>query len=138
MLEAAALSTGAGFLLKEALGRERPYVSGDATAWRAGGDSFPSLHATAAFAIGGILAESGNDRYRWIRRVVGYGIGAVTSYRRLEHDAHWLSDVVASAGLGVATARFVIKRRDDSPNGGFSVSPSPSGIVLSYVVDFRR
>src|SRR5262245_58317247 len=110
MIEAAAFSSVAAEVLKHAAGRERPFESGDPDQWRAGGDSFPSLHTTAAFAIGAVLAESGNDRYRWLRRVLGYGVGAATAYKRLDHDAHWLSDTVAGGALGVATARFVMKR----------------------------
>jgi hypothetical protein len=136
MLEAAALSSAAGFLLKKAAGRERPYATSDSGSWRAGGDSFPSLHTTAAFAIGTVLAESGDDRYRLIRRVLGYGLAVGTAYARLDHDAHWLSDTVAGGGLGVATARFVMKRRDgaDDRRGQLRLEPSSTGLELTYSV----
>jgi membrane-associated phospholipid phosphatase len=65
-----------------------------------------------AFAIGTVLAESGNDRHRWLRRALGYGLAVGTAHARMDHDAHWLSDTVAGAGLGIATARFVMKQRD--------------------------
>jgi hypothetical protein len=140
MFEAAAFSSVAGYALKEIAGRERPYVSGDPNNWSSGGDSFPSLHVTAAFAIGSVFAESGNDRYRWLRRVLGYGIAAGTAYERIKHDAHWLSDTVAGAGVGVATARFVMKRRDEPDRrGAFEVAPAPGGgVALSYTVALRR
>jgi membrane-associated phospholipid phosphatase len=118
MLEAAAFSTAAGYILKQAAGRERPYVTADPGSWGNSGDSFPSLHTTAAFAIGTVLAESGGDRYRLLRRVLGYGIAVGTAYVRMDHDAHWLSDTVAGAGLGIATARFVMKRRDGTERRG--------------------
>ena len=138
MLEAAALSTAAGYILKQAIGRERPYVSGDNGAWRNDGDAFPSLHTTAAFAIGTVLAESGSDRYRRIRRVLGYGIAAATAYARLDHDAHWLSDTVAGAGLGVATARFVMKRHSAADQRArLRLEPSNTGIALTYTVALR-
>jgi membrane-associated phospholipid phosphatase len=138
MFEAAAFSSVGGYALMELAGRERPYVSGDPNGWGTGGDSFPSLHVTAAFAIGTVFAESGNERFRWLRRVLGYGIAAGTAYERIKHDAHWLSDTVAGAGLGVATARFVMKR--DEPSGGrgqLALSPAPAGIALSYTVALR-
>jgi PAP2 superfamily len=140
MLEAAAFSSAAAFVIKEAAGRERPYVAGDSSAWHSGGDSFPSIHATAAFAIGTVLAESGNDRYRLIRRVLGYGIAATTAYRRVDHDAHWLSDTVAGAGLGVATARFVMQRRRGSKNdrSDLQLVPTGGGLTLAYTVALRR
>jgi hypothetical protein len=138
MLGAAALSSAAAYVLKQAAGRERPYVAADAHAWRARDDSFPSLHATAAFAIGTVLAESGNGRHRWLRRTLGYGIAVGTAYARLDHDAHWLSDAVAGAGLGVATARFVMKRRDQAENRrAFGIAPAEEGIRFTYTVALR-
>ena len=78
MLEAAGLSTVTAEVLKFAAGRETPYQTSDPSEWGKGGHSFPSLHSSAAFAVGTVLAESGNDEYRWIRRVLGYGLGAIT------------------------------------------------------------
>jgi len=138
MFEAAAFSSVAGYVLKEIAGRERPYLSGDPNNWGGGGDSFPSLHVTAAFAIGTVFAESGNDKFRWLRRALGYGIAAGTAYERIKHDAHWFSDTVAGAGLGVATARFVMKRDDPSQRGSLAVAPVPGGIALSYTVALRE
>ena len=138
MFEAAAFSSVAGFALKEIAGRERPYVSGDPNNWGGGGDSFPSLHVTAAFAIGTVFAESGNDRFRWLRRALGYGVAAGTAYERIKHDAHWLSDTVAGAGVGVATARFVMKRDDPSKRGSLAIAPTPGGLALSYTVALRE
>ncbi len=138
MFEAAAFSSVAGYVLKEIAGRERPYLSADPNNWGAGGDSFPSLHVTAAFAIGTVFAESGNDRFRWLRRTLGYGVAAGTAYERIKHDAHWFSDTVAGAGLGVATARFVMKRDDANRRGSLAVTPAPGGIALSYTVALRE
>jgi membrane-associated phospholipid phosphatase len=138
MFEAAAFSSVAGYVLKEIAGRERPYVSGDPNNFGSGGDAFPSLHVTAAFAIGTVFAESGNDRFRWLRRALGYGIAAGTAYERIKHDAHWFSDTVAGAGLGVATARFVMKRDDPNRRGSLAVAPVPGGVALSYTVALRE
>ncbi len=139
MLEAAALTAAAGYALKRLTARERPYTTPDADAWGEEGDAFPSLHAGTAFAIGTVLAESGGDRHRWLRRVLGYGLAAGTAYARMDHDAHWLSDTVAGAGLGIATARFVMKQRDrDLPRGRVTFEPLADGLVVGYTVDLRR
>jgi membrane-associated phospholipid phosphatase len=139
MLEAAALSGAAAYALKELAGRERPYVTADKNAWDGEGEAFPSLHTTAAFAIGTVLAESGNDRHRWVRRALGYGLAVGTAYARMDHDAHWLSDTVAGAGLGVATARFVMKRRDArEQRARFGLVPIADGVAIGYTVDLRR
>jgi len=134
MVESAVLSSATGFVFRLAVGRERPNETDDANKWRAGSNSFPSLHSTAAFAVGTVLAESGNDDYRWIRRLLGYGVGAVTSYERLRHNAHWLSDTVAGAALGMSTAHFVMNRRGAPVGyrGNLSVTPVQGGAMLTY------
>src|SRR5258708_3706113 len=110
LLEAGVLSTVTGEVLTLAGGRERPDATTSPNQWRKGGDSFPSVHTSAAFAIGMTFAESGNDEYRWIRRIVGYGIAGGTAYVRVKNNVHWVSDTVAGAALGIATARFVLNR----------------------------
>jgi hypothetical protein len=138
MFQAAAFSGAAGYALKQMTGRERPYAAAENDAFGEGGDAFPSLHTTLAFAIGTVLAESGNERHRWVRRVLGYGLAVGTAYARLDHDAHWLSDTVAGAGLGIATARFMMQRRDaESERARFELVPVPNGIAVSYTVALR-
>ncbi|HZF29856.1 MAG TPA: phosphatase PAP2 family protein [Gammaproteobacteria bacterium] len=141
MLEAAAFSSAAALVIKHAAGRARPFETADPDDWRQSGDSFPSMHTTAAFAIGTVLAESGDDHYRWLRRVLGYGVAAGTAYTRLDHDAHWLSDVVAGGALGLATARFVMKRRDLEPqrarHARLGIVPTDGGVEISYTVSLR-
>jgi membrane-associated phospholipid phosphatase len=139
MLEAAAFGGAAAYALKQVAGRERPYVTADRGEWGGDGEAFPSVHTTAAFAIGTVLAESGNDRHRWLRRVLGYGLAVGTAHARMDHDAHWLSDTVAGAGLGIATARFVMKRREQRESRArFELVPTAYGIAVGYTVDLRR
>lgn len=126
MMEAATLAVGTNYVLKFAGGRQRPDQTSNANRWWAGGSSFPSVHATLAFAVGSVLAESGNDEYRWIRRALGYGVAGFTVYERLDHNAHWLSDTVAGAALGTATARFAMNRRDNAQTE-VGVEPLPGG-----------
>ena len=136
MLEAGGLASGTGFVLKYVAGRERPNATTDPNAWRQGGASFPSLHASASMAIGTVLAESGNDEYRWLRRILGYGMAAGTDYLRLKHNAHWLSDVVAGDALGAATGLFVVDRENGTTHAaGLNVGPGGGGgILVSYTV----
>src|SRR2546422_6692470 len=118
------------------ISRERPDQTSNPNQWRqSGGNSFPSFHATAAFAVGTVLAESGSDDYRWVRRLLGYGLGAATGYERLKHNAHWLSDTVAGAALGIASAHFAMNRRDRTDEGsGLGVVPVERGAMLTYHV----
>ena len=87
---------------------------------------------TGAFAIGTVLAESGNDRQRWLRRILGYGIGAITAYQRMNHDQHWFSDTVAGAGVGIATARFLMKRHEPANHRTFTVVPTHDGVSVTF------
>ena len=145
MVEAGAFSVVSTLVLKQVVRRERPY-DGDtigsspnsSNGWFKGGDSFPSTHVSAAMAIGTVLAESGSDDYRWVRRGLGYGLGVATMYERVKHQQHWLSDTVASAALGWSTARFVLNRRQShsltDSGASLLLMPDRGGVMLSYSV----
>ena len=134
MLEAGVLATASAYVMKFAVRREGPDDTADSSKFGGGSNSFPSYHSTLAFAVGTVLAESGNDDVRWIRRLIGYGLGAATSYERMKHNAHWLSDTVAGAGLGIATAHFVMNRHGPSQDSSthLNVIPLNGGAMLTY------
>lgn len=133
MFEAATLSTISAYGFKFIARREGPDQTSDPNQWfKSGGRSFPSEHATASFAIGTVLAEAGGDEYRWLRRLLGYGLGVGTSYLRLKHNAHWLSDTVAGGALGIASAQFTLNHAYRNQNTGFAVVPVNGGAMLTY------
>ena len=134
LVEAGAFSGATAEVLGYALGRERPDQTTSPNQWRGGSDSFPSLHTTVAFAVGTVFAESGNDEYRWIRRIIGYGIAGATGYVRVEENVHWLSDTVAGAALGIATAKFVLNRQNSPNRGTVQIQPVKGGWMVSYAV----
>lgn len=142
MVEAATLSVVDTYALKFVAGRERPDQTSDPNKWRHSGSSFPSLHTTVAFAVGAVLAESGNDDYRLVRRFLGYGaIAGFTAFERLKHNAHWLSDDVAGAEIGGATAHFVLERQAERraarENYSISLVPLERGAMLTYSLDIK-
>jgi hypothetical protein len=138
MLEAAGFSAVSASMLKLAFGRERPNVTASVDSWFQGGESFPSGHTTFAFAVGTVLAESGNDDYRWVRRALGYGIGAATAYLRVRDNVHWLSDTVAGAALGISTADFVMKRHEPRErHASLQLLPTDGGLMLSLSEPLR-
>jgi membrane-associated phospholipid phosphatase len=136
MAEAGAFSVVSAVVFKQVAGRARP-VAGNSNDWFKGGDAFPSTHVTAAMAIGTVLAESGGDDYRWVRRGLGYGLGAATMYARVKHQQHWASDTVAGAALGWSTARFVLHRHPSSDGASLLLMPTNNGVMLSYSVALR-
>ena len=141
MLESGGLSLISSYALKYIVRRPRPDATTDANHWFGGGTSFPSEHVTAAFAVGTVLAESGNPEFRWVRRVIGYGVGFGTAYLRMKHNAHWLSDTIAGAALGAATAHFVMDRsaqRQEEGNTEVSLVPVQGGVMLAFSADLSN
>jgi membrane-associated phospholipid phosphatase len=136
LLEAGIFSGATATVFGYAAGRERPDATTSPNRWRHGGDSFPSAHASAAFAIGTVFAESGNDEYRWIRRVIGYGVAGATGYIRVKDNVHWLSDTVAGAALGIATARFVLNRAGREQHASMQFQPTGDGWLFAYTKRF--
>jgi membrane-associated phospholipid phosphatase len=134
LIEAGAFSGATAEVLGYATGRERPDATTSPNEWGKGGDSFPSLHTTVAFAVGTVFAESGNDEYRWIRRIIGYGVAGATAYVRLDENVHWLSDTVAGAALGIATAKFVLNRQGTQSRGTVQFEPVKGGWMVSYSI----
>jgi membrane-associated phospholipid phosphatase len=137
LVEAGVLSSATAEVFGLASGRERPDETTSPNEWRQGGDSFPSLHATAAWAVGTVFAESGNDEYRWVRRIIGYGVAAGTSYARVSENVHWLSDSVAGAALGIATARFVLNRQGADAHTSVQFQQTRDGWLICYSVRFN-
>ena len=139
MVESSGLSFVSAYALKYMIRRSGPDATTDPNRWFGGGTSFPSEHTTLAFAVGTVLAESGNPEFRWLRRTIGYGAAFGTAYLRMKHNAHWLSDTIAGAALGAATAHFVMSRsaqREAADAYEISLVPVQGGVMLAYTAEF--
>lgn len=89
------------------LGRRNPGVPGEPGGFFSDGHhSFPSGHATRAFAVATVLSE----RYGRGAGFVAYPLAAILGLSRIEADAHWSSDVFAGAVLGHVVAEYVCRR----------------------------
>jgi membrane-associated phospholipid phosphatase len=125
-LEAIALSGVVTGGVKVLAGRARPYADpGHPGSWvfargiRDGRyQSFPSGHATAAFAFASAIASQLNrDRSpiaHWAGPVL-YALAGVTAFARTYDHAHWMSDVVAGAGVGTLSGLTVARWHDAHP-----------------------
>ena len=67
--------------------------------------SFPSGHTANAFAGAHILFKEYNHVSPWIS-VAGYSTAALTGIMRVRNNKHWVSDVVAGAGVGMLSVEL--------------------------------
>ena len=134
MLEAAGFSSATSYLLKYAAGRERPDVTNDPNQWRTGGNSFP--RCTPRRRLPSVPCWRNRQRpVPLAASLPGIRHGGYTGYARLKHNAHWLSDTVAGAGIGMSTAHFVMDRHEGYARGGqLTWIPLDGGVMVSYNV----
>jgi len=92
------LSTAVVFPLKSITHEQRPDQSGY--------NSFPSGHTTMAFASAEFLRQEYENISCWYG-VAGYAVATATGILRMYNNKHWLSDIVAGAGMGILSARVV-------------------------------
>ena len=94
-------SVGVGFALKTGLKKmikeERPDHSDK--------ESFPSGHATMAFAAARSIDKEFRKESIWIP-IAGYAAATAIGVERVASDRHHWYDVVAGAGLGIASAEL--------------------------------
>lgn len=120
-------------VLKEIVGRSRPRQEEGTHNFSpfSGNASFPSGHATQAFAVAGVIAEHyGNT---WGVDALAYGVASLVGYARLEHNAHFLSDVIAGGLIGSGVAHAIVTMHSPGHSIGISPSLAPGerGVALS-------
>jgi hypothetical protein len=67
--------------------------------------SFPSGHTAEAFVGAEFMREEYKNVSPWYG-FAGYAAATATGLLRMYNDKHWASDVVAGAGVGIASARL--------------------------------
>jgi membrane-associated phospholipid phosphatase len=68
--------------------------------------SFPSGHATTAFAIAAVLSNRYRN-HRWVPWVA-YGFAGVIGFSRISLQSHFPSDVFIGAALGYAIGKYAV------------------------------
>ncbi len=106
-------------LIKRAAGRERPSGSDNR--------SFPSGHATSAFAVATAIAAHYDG---WVVPTIAYTLASGVAASRVNDHVHWPSDVVAGALIGRAVARGIVFRHQ---RVGITpvVTPRSAGILIT-------
>lgn len=104
-------------------------------------NSFPSGHTATAFAAATMLHHEYGGRSVWYS-VGGYAAAVATGISRVLNNRHWISDVVAGAGIGILSMEIgywladeIFRERGRNPHYAPSVVPQdafmPSSIGLS-------
>ncbi len=112
-LESVALAEGITKGIKHLVGRTRPFGNKGTFHFdplkfppSSSSLSFPSGHATTAFALTSVIAQ----QYQNIPLTIGlYGCAAVVALGRVNNNAHFLSDVFWGGVIGFSVGRSLVK-----------------------------
>lgn len=115
--EGAGIATLVNVGIKAAFGRLRPSQDHhDHDAFFHGGQSFASGDVTPMFALACGVSEYYDNR--WYVAIPAYSLALLDGFGRMGHDAHWFSDVVGAALLGVGTTELFLylhRRHEERP-----------------------
>lgn len=116
--------------LKFVLGRERPWQHDDPSVFKpfSGNTSFPSGHATTAFAA----AVPWLLYYPNVVTVSITALAVGTAISRMPLQFHWPTDILAGAMLGYATSAWLVKRHT-----GNDISTGVTPVVLPNTLGIR-
>ena len=113
------LAGGIVYGTKIIAGRERPNQSDNL--------SFPSGHTETAFVAAEFLHQEYRNKSVWIS-IGGYSAATFVGIARVYKNRHWVSDVVAGAGIGILSTKGVywvypyirkVFRKNDKPFHAF-------------------
>jgi membrane-associated phospholipid phosphatase len=151
--EAVLLSSIALTLVRGSLGRTRPYVTPDnPTHFKAFEGfkrfeyrSFPSIHASANFAVAAVISAEMKRRWprkaRWVPPLL-YTVATLPTMSRLYLRRHWASDLLLGSFVGVLTGLKVERYHHTHPNNKIDrfvlgVRPGPDGSARLILFDHR-
>jgi PAP2 superfamily protein len=126
--------------LKYTTGRHRPYTDDPPHTWDGprrhnSGDhmSFPSGHASSAFAVATVIASEYDNP---VVSTLSYGVAAITALNRVTHNAHWSSDIFVGSAIGYFTGKAVVASHKGGGESALSLAPAlidnDPGMVLTY------
>ncbi|XCF04772.1 phosphatase PAP2 family protein [Tamlana crocina] len=87
------------FRLKQSTNKRRPNGGDDL-------QSFPSGHTSFAFTNAGVLYQEFKNSSPLLA-YSGYALATTTGAFRVMNNAHWISDVIVSAGIGILVTELV-------------------------------
>jgi membrane-associated phospholipid phosphatase len=106
-IQGAGIATLLDLGIKAAFGRLRPSQTSSHTAFFHGGQSFVSGDVAPMFALAAGASEYFHNE--WYVAAPVYSLALLDGFGGMGHDAHWFSDVVGAALLGVGTTELFIR-----------------------------
>lgn len=123
--------------LKFLIGRKRPPGDGNgyafhAFSFRSRFHSFPSGHASSAFAVATVIADLSE---KFFIDLLAYNLATLAALSRIHDNEHWVSDVFIGAAIGYFVAKKVsaLHKQKDKENIqiNFQISSHRKAITLS-------
>jgi len=107
-------------ILKRATARTRPSNGGEGSFFQyqpepgQSNASFPSGHASGAFALATVFSGLYGEDHRWVSWV-SYGAAGLVGVSRIGLGRHFTSDVIVGSVIGNSFGRMVLARRGGAP-----------------------
>lgn len=121
------------------IGRARPHEEGNSFSFhpfsfRSHFHSFPSGHATSAFAVATVIADQSEKFYI---DFLAYNLATLVALSRVHDSKHWASDVFMGAVIGYLVAKKVSalnkSREEEKVKVNFQFSPRRQTITISFI-----
>jgi membrane-associated phospholipid phosphatase len=133
------LTSGAVILgMKAITGRARPYTdkgpySFHPFTFRSDHHSFPSGHASSAFAVAAVIADQSNSL---AIDILAFSGSTLVALSRIHERKHWASDAFIGAAIGYFIGKKIsgLHKGKDQKNIqiGFCLSPRMKGLTVSF------
>lgn len=134
--ESMILADAATLLLKEGLGRGRPFTGADRDDFKPFGfnkdyDSMPSMHTASSFAMASVVARTSES---FSLKLLSYSAATFVGFSRIYQDKHWASDVVLGAAIGELCGRVVTNYHAGNSLSRITIAPAASSDGASLVL----
>ena len=138
--EAIVLADATTFILKEGIGRGRPFTGSGKDSFKPfqfknDNDSMPSMHTSSSFAMASVLASASESMSA---KLFYYSAASFVGFSRMYQDKHWASDVVLGAAIGELCGRVVTNYHAGTGSDRLTLAPmvSSNGASLALAGKF--
>lgn len=135
-LESWAISGVIVSALKFTIGRARPLEGEDSScfhpfSFKSRFHSFPSGHASAAFAVASVIADQSEELFI---DILTYGLATMVAMSRVHDSKHWATDVLVGSAIGYYVGKKVsaLSRGRHARNARINVQFSPKMQAVSF------